>query len=93
MTDRLRKAQAAESIAQADFEAAKNDLDRWRSYSRWLAILMAAMLLVDAALLPGLVRRTNRIEAEERARKKIVNQPLAAGQNSNCRGDNPPYPP
>jgi TRAP-type mannitol/chloroaromatic compound transport system permease small subunit len=68
MTDRLRKAQAGVSIAEADFEAAKNDLDRWRSYSRWLAILIAAMLLVDAALLPGLVRRTNRIEAEERAK-------------------------
>ena len=30
---------------------------RWYGYSRWLAILMAAMLVVDAILLPGLVRR------------------------------------
>ena len=40
---------------------------RWYGYSRWLAILMAAMLVGDAILLPGLVRRQKLREAAERA--------------------------
>ena len=66
-SERWTKAQAAERDATADFQAAENSLERWRSYSRWLAILIAVMLLVDGVLLPGLVRRTNRIESEQRA--------------------------
>ena len=45
------------------------EMDRWLGYSRWLAILMAVLLLVDAVLLPGLVRRANQREALERASK------------------------
>jgi TRAP-type mannitol/chloroaromatic compound transport system permease small subunit len=67
MADRLAKAQAEETRAQADFQAAEAELDRWHGYGRWLAILLAAMLLGDAALLPGLVRRVNAREAQERA--------------------------
>ena len=66
-TDRLAKAQAEATQAQSDFDAAQGELDRWHGYARWLAILLAAMLLVDAALLPGLVRRVNAREAQERA--------------------------
>jgi TRAP-type mannitol/chloroaromatic compound transport system permease small subunit len=65
--DRLAKAQAEERQTQSDFDVAEGDLGRWRSYGRWLAILLAVMLLVDAALLPGLVRRVNAREAQERA--------------------------
>ncbi|SDH55412.1 TRAP-type mannitol/chloroaromatic compound transport system, small permease component [Bradyrhizobium sp. Rc2d] len=66
MTERLKKAQSEGSAAEQQFAQAQADLDRWRGYSRWLAILMAAMLLVDAVLLPGAVRRASEREAAER---------------------------
>jgi TRAP-type mannitol/chloroaromatic compound transport system permease small subunit len=68
MIERMKKAQEAVASARADFDVAEGDLERWRSYSRWLAILMAAMLVGDAVLLPSLVRRTNAHEAAERAK-------------------------
>ena len=67
MTDRLKKALADAASAQADFESAEKVINRWHGYAHWLAYLIAAMLLVDAALMPSLVRRTNLREAEERA--------------------------
>jgi TRAP-type mannitol/chloroaromatic compound transport system permease small subunit len=67
MQERLAKAEAAQPRAKAEFEEAQADLARWYSYSRWLAILMAAMLIGDAILLPGLVRRQKIREAETMA--------------------------
>lgn len=67
MTERLQKAQAAESKAKADAEIELKEMDRWQSYSRWLAILMAVMLVIDAVLMPSLVRRAREREAAERA--------------------------
>ena len=67
MTDRLNKALAGAARAKTDFENAENVINRWHGYAHWLAYLIAAMLLVDAVLLPGLVRRTNAREAAERA--------------------------
>ncbi|WGR72459.1 MULTISPECIES: TRAP transporter small permease subunit [unclassified Bradyrhizobium] len=66
MTERLKRAQSEGSAAEQQFAQAQADLDRWRGYSRWLAILMAAMLLTDAVLLPGTVRRASESEAAER---------------------------
>jgi len=63
----LAKAQAAEAKTKSEYADAQGDLERWRSYSRWLAILMAVMLLVDAVLLPGLTRAQRAREAQERA--------------------------
>ncbi|HVY58886.1 MAG TPA: TRAP transporter small permease subunit [Xanthobacteraceae bacterium] len=67
MTARLRQAEAAEAAAKRDADDATGTMDRWQSYSRWLAILMAAMLVGDAILLPGLVRTAKVREAAERA--------------------------
>ena len=67
MTERQQKAQAAEAKAKIEADVETKEMDRWQSYSHWLAILLAAMLLVDAVLLPGLVRRANSREAVERA--------------------------
>jgi TRAP-type mannitol/chloroaromatic compound transport system permease small subunit len=67
MTERLSKAQTAEATTKSDFDTAQANLSRWRDYSRWLAILMAAMLIADAIMLPWLVRRANAREAVERA--------------------------
>src|SRR4051812_2903249 len=65
--ERLAKAEQLQPKAKSDFADAEADLTRWYSYSRWLAILMALMLVVDAILLPGLVRRQKQREAAERA--------------------------
>jgi TRAP-type mannitol/chloroaromatic compound transport system permease small subunit len=64
---RLQAAQAESEKAKAAAGRAANDLGDWQSYSHWLAILLAAMIAVDAVLLPGLVRRTAEREARQRA--------------------------
>jgi TRAP-type mannitol/chloroaromatic compound transport system permease small subunit/TM2 domain-containing membrane protein YozV len=66
-TARLEKAKAevVRAKQEADAEAAR--MAQWQSYSTWVAVLLAAMLLADAVLLPGLVRRVNEREAVERA--------------------------
>ncbi|MBX6327328.1 MAG: TRAP transporter small permease subunit [Pseudolabrys sp.] len=65
--ERLNQAKAAEASAQRDFAAMQEELDERYRVSRWLALLMAAMLIVDAVLLPGVVRNAARREAEQRA--------------------------
>lgn len=53
--------------AQAEYAVAKGVTDHWVSLSRWGALALALMLLVDAALLPGLVRRRGDREAAQGA--------------------------
>jgi TRAP-type mannitol/chloroaromatic compound transport system permease small subunit len=67
MTERLQKAKAEETKTKAAADVEVKEMERWQSYSHWLAILIAAMLLVDAVLLPSLVRRAKEREAAERA--------------------------
>lgn len=62
-TEVLQKAQSQGRVAEQEFGQAETSLASWRNYSRWLAILMAAMLLADAVLLPRLVRRVGEAEA------------------------------
>ena len=64
-TQRLQTAQAKEAQAKRDAENASIDLGRAEQHSLWLALLMAAMLVADAILLPGLVRRAAAREAGE----------------------------
>lgn len=66
MAERLNKARSEGKAAEQQFAEARSDLEQWQRYSRWLAILMAAMLLADAMLLPGTVRRASESEAAER---------------------------
>jgi TRAP-type mannitol/chloroaromatic compound transport system permease small subunit len=67
---RLQAAEAKESKAQSEFAVASTELARQRDYSHWLALLLAAMLVVDAVLLPSLVRRTR-----ERERAALATAP------------------
>ncbi len=67
IADRLAKAEATEQQAKTDFDAAEAELENANSISRWLAILLAALMAVDAVLLPGLVRRANIRERAELA--------------------------
>jgi TRAP-type mannitol/chloroaromatic compound transport system permease small subunit len=67
MSERLQKAEAAEAKAKADADVEVARMEQWENYSRWVAILLAVMLVVDAFLLPGLVRRASEREAAEQA--------------------------
>ncbi|MEO1019485.1 MAG: TRAP transporter small permease subunit [Pseudomonadota bacterium] len=67
--------------AQADLEAATGAIDQaettfttWSKVARWLAMLLAAMILVDAILLPWLVRRARAKDppAPERANDTAI---------------------
>lgn len=58
----LDKVKAALDVAAADYRAAEAELDLRHRIAQGLGILLAAMLLIDAALLPGLVRRRREIE-------------------------------
>jgi TRAP-type mannitol/chloroaromatic compound transport system permease small subunit len=64
---RLEKAQAEQAKAKTEADVARAELDRWQRYSRWLAMLVAAMLIADAIMLPWLVRRAAASEAAARA--------------------------
>jgi len=66
--DRFNKAKAEEESAKKDFAAMSDELDKRYSLSRWLALLLAAMLIIDAALLPSARRRAEHNEAEQRAK-------------------------
>ena len=53
----LAEAQAAVRKQQAEYDVAFGVQNHWKSIAGWIAVVVAAMLLVDAFLLPGLVRR------------------------------------
>jgi TRAP-type mannitol/chloroaromatic compound transport system permease small subunit len=71
----LNKAKADEAEAKKEFDAMQAELSGRYSMARWLAILLAAMLIADAILLPGAVRRQKEREAGERPDVAAVNAP------------------
>jgi TRAP-type mannitol/chloroaromatic compound transport system permease small subunit len=64
-TERINKAQAAYDKTKAEFDTMTAELDGRQSVSNWLAIALAAMLLIDAVMIPIIVTRLRRIEAAE----------------------------
>jgi TRAP-type mannitol/chloroaromatic compound transport system permease small subunit len=54
---RSDKAQAEHALGLKDYQAAKEVSDAWYDRARWLGILIALGLLLDAILMPGVVRR------------------------------------
>jgi TRAP-type mannitol/chloroaromatic compound transport system permease small subunit len=63
--ERLAKAQADEAAAKTSFDAAVAENDYYFNITRWIAIAIALLMLVDAILMPRLVRQLNRKEAAE----------------------------
>ena len=53
----LTDADTAVRARQTEYDAAKAVQDRWKSTAGWLAIVIAALLVVDAFLIPALVRK------------------------------------
>ncbi|HET9903696.1 MAG TPA: TRAP transporter small permease subunit [Xanthobacteraceae bacterium] len=60
---RLKAAEDKEAETKEAFAAASAELARQRNFSQWLALLLAAMLIVDAVLLPSLVRAARENDA------------------------------
>jgi TRAP-type mannitol/chloroaromatic compound transport system permease small subunit len=73
--ERLKNLESDEVAAKSDYEAMQGELERRNSMSRWLALLLAAMLIVDAALLPGLLRRARAYEAAHPA-AAVIEPPI-----------------
>lgn len=73
-----KKAQDAEATAKSEFDSAEAEMAARRSHSRWLAILMAAMLLGDAILLPRTVHRLRAAELAKpyKAEEATVHPPV-----------------
>src|SRR3569623_1437255 len=65
------KARADLEAKQSEYAQAKGVTDYWRTMTGRAGLLLAAMLLVDAALLPGLVRRRRAHELEQLYRKTV----------------------
>ena len=72
-TAEYERAIAEVKKAQGEYEIAKAVTDRWYSLSRYGAIVLAVLLLGDAVLLPGLVRR--QIQREVSAPHRPVAEP------------------
>jgi TRAP-type mannitol/chloroaromatic compound transport system permease small subunit len=56
------KAKADLAARQQEYAVAKAVTDSWISRTQWVAAVLGLMLLVDAALLPGLLRRRRALE-------------------------------
>ena len=62
-TAQYAKAQADVKQKEAEAAVAQAVTNQWKSRAQWAGILMAVLLLVDAALLPSLVRKRRTLEA------------------------------
>jgi len=62
-TAQYAKAQADVKQKEAEAAVAQAVTNQWQSRAQWAGILMAILLLVDAALLPSLVRKRRALEA------------------------------
>ena len=62
-TAQYAKAQADVKQKEAEAAVAQAVTNQWQSRAQWAGILMAVLLLVDAALLPSLVRKRRTLEA------------------------------
>ncbi|HEY7664846.1 MAG TPA: TRAP transporter small permease subunit [Xanthobacteraceae bacterium] len=67
LSARVQQAAAAATAADADFNAAIDELEGYRKISRWLSLILLILVVADGILMPWLVRRANVGEAAARA--------------------------
>ncbi len=84
---KLASAEQALASATLDFSTATAAFDQWQAISGGFALAIAVLLLIDAFLLPGLVRRAEGAEvideaAAEEERALLGETELAAGRKS-----------
>lgn len=70
--DKLEKLQNELQTARAHLENANNEFGKWQTWSRNLAILILALLIIDVFLVPGMLRRCQaRIDEEYKFEKTV----------------------
>jgi TRAP-type mannitol/chloroaromatic compound transport system permease small subunit len=74
----LERAQAELKKADSEYQTAKAIRDEWKNRARIAAIVLAVLLLIDAALLPGLVRRRRALETAKASTEPIHEEAVAA---------------
>jgi TRAP-type mannitol/chloroaromatic compound transport system permease small subunit len=84
----LERAQAALRQTEGEYQTAKAVRDEWKNRASIGAIVLAVMLLIDAALLPGLVRRRRAREIAEPA-LEVVHPDAVAGVHEGGVGEDP----
>jgi len=80
------KAQSEEKAALAEYDAAVAVHDYWFNWARGLALVIVALLVVDAFLIPGLVRRAR---ASGAFNKPAVDAPPAPAVHEQGTGEDP----
>ena len=75
VTQAYERSQADLRTLDADYQAAKAIRDHWKDLARGAAIALALMLLVDGALLPGLVRRRRALEIAQPVHEAVHPEP------------------
>ena len=70
------KVRAELAARQREYEQAKGVTDSWHARTQSVGLALGLMLLVDAALLPGLVRRRRALEAGQRP-SRLADTPVA----------------
>ena len=84
----LDRAQAELNKNDAEYRAAKSIRDEWKRYASIAAIVLAVMLLIDGALLPGLVRRRYALESA-RPIATLAHEEVVAGVHEGGVGEDP----
>jgi TRAP-type mannitol/chloroaromatic compound transport system permease small subunit len=74
----LERAQADLRKSDGEYQAAKAIRDEWKKRASIAAIVLAVMLLIDAVLLPGLVRRRRALELGKASAGPIHEEAVAA---------------
>ena len=67
----LANAETVLKTRTTEYEAAKSVSDGWRGRARWSGIALGVMLLIDAVLLPGAVRRRRALETAQREAEAV----------------------
>ena len=76
-TRAFAQAQAGVTTREAEYKVAKGVRDHWKTVAGVTAAALALMLLVDGALLPGLVRRRRALELAEPSAEMVHPEPPA----------------
>ena len=74
----LEQAEADLRKIDTEYRSAKAVRDHWKSLAQYAAIALAVLLLIDAVLLPGLVRRRRALELSEPSLEVVHPEPSGA---------------
>ena len=88
MKTEVERADAELRKSEGEYEKAKGVRDTWKNRASIGAIVLAVLLLIDAVLLPGLVRRRRAAETAE-AKQHLVADDIVADVHEGGVGEDP----